>query len=123
MEQLVDSSSGGLQDFHLGQGSTASSSGPADEAFFRVFSHFSLEKSAKVNRHSSARVPRHVSTSTLSAHQMAPGSSAVLGNQDKRTELIDDNGHVLVRLDTVHGSYWKNLDSQLSQWHPPWWES
>ena len=40
MEQLVDSSSGGLQDFHLGQGSTASSSGPADEAFAGVFRTF-----------------------------------------------------------------------------------
>ena len=40
VEQLVDRSSGGLQDFHLGQGSAASSSGPADEAltgFFRTF--------------------------------------------------------------------------------------
>ena len=36
------------------------------------------------------------------------------------TELVDDNGHVWVRLDTVHGSFWKNLVTQHSQWHPPW---
>ena len=41
VEHLFDSSSGGLQDFHLGQGSTATSSGPADEAFAGFFSHFS----------------------------------------------------------------------------------
>ena len=40
VEQLVDSSSGGLQDFHLGQGFTASSSGPADEAFISFFRTF-----------------------------------------------------------------------------------
>ena len=39
VEQLVDSSSGGLQDFHLCQGSTASSSGREDEAFTGVFPH------------------------------------------------------------------------------------
>ena len=65
-------------------------------------------------------VPRHVSSSTLSAHQMAPGSSAVLGSQDERTEMVDDNGNACVRLDTVHGSFWKNLDTQHSQWHPSW---
>ena len=39
VEQLVDSSSGGLQDLHLGQGSTASSSGREDDfsGFFRTF--------------------------------------------------------------------------------------
>ena len=42
VEQLVVSSSGGLQDFHLSQGSTASSSGPADEAF-TVFFHTFLQ--------------------------------------------------------------------------------
>ena len=34
--------------------------------------------------------------------------------------MVDDSGRVWVRLDTVHGSYWKNLDTQLSQWHPTW---
>ena len=38
----------------------------------------------------------------------------------ERSELVDDNGHVWVRLDTVHASFWKNLDTQHSQWHPPW---
>ena len=51
---------------------------------------------------------------------MAPGSSAVLGSQDERTEMVDDNGHAWVRLDIAHGSFWKNLDTQHSQWHPPW---
>ena len=41
VEQIVDVSSGGQQDFHLGQGSTASSSGAADEAFTGFFLHFS----------------------------------------------------------------------------------
>ena len=27
-------------------------------------------------------------------------------------------GGVWVGLDTVHGSFWKNLDTQHSQWHP-----
>ena len=39
-EQVVDISSGGLQGFHLGQGSTASSSGAADEALTGVFGTF-----------------------------------------------------------------------------------
>ena len=49
VEQLVDSSSGGLQDFHLGQGSTASSSGREDEAFSVSFRTFPRPK--KVRRY------------------------------------------------------------------------
>ena len=49
VEQLVDSSSGGLQDFHLGQVSTASSSGREDEAFSVVFRTFPGPK--KVRRY------------------------------------------------------------------------
>ena len=57
------------------------------------------------------------SSSELSAHQMAGAHSSPSG---ERTELVDDNGHVWGRLDTVHGSFWKNLDTQHSQWHLPW---
>ena len=103
LEQIVDipGLGGGLQGFRPGQGSFASSSSshsPAGvhekhvEEVFRTF--LRPKKSAKVTRHSGARVSRHVSSSTLSAHQMAPGRSAVLGSQDERIELIDDNGHV-----------------------------
>ena len=87
LEQIVDipSPGGGLQGFRPGQGSSASSSSshsPAGvhedaedlcEGVFRTFHR--PKKSAKVTRHWSARVPRHVSSSTLSAHQMAPGSA------------------------------------------------
>ena len=49
VEQLVDSSSGGRQNFHLGQGSAASSSGREDEAFSGVFALFPGPK--KVRRY------------------------------------------------------------------------
>ena len=35
----------------------------------------------------------------------------VCGNWTLRSELVDDNGHAWVRLDTVHDSFWKNLDT------------
>ena len=55
VEQLVDSSSGGLQDFHLGQGSTASSSGREDEAFSWVFRTFPLIKKSVASEPESDR--------------------------------------------------------------------
>ena len=55
VEQLFDSSSGGLQDFHLGQGSAASSSGREDEAFSGFFALFP-ELKKKVRRPQPARV-------------------------------------------------------------------
>ena len=82
VEQNVDIL-GGLQGLRPVQGSTASSSSsvprsPADwlnsedKAFEVVFRTFSPpNKSAKVTRNSSARVPESASSSELSAHQLA----------------------------------------------------
>ena len=66
--------SGGLQGFRPGQDSTASSSFPrsaheACEGVFRTF--FRIKKSAESGRQVSAEVGWHVSSSTLTAHQMA----------------------------------------------------
>ena len=87
-EQIVDIPvpGGCLQGFRPGQSSAASSSSSHSPAgvhedanepgvcfFFRTFSR--PKESAKVTQHSSARVPRQVNSSTLSAHQMAPGWS------------------------------------------------
>ena len=59
---------GGQQDFHLGQGSIASASAAADEAFAGGFSTFPWDKKrARVAASPSARVPQHVSSWTLAA--------------------------------------------------------
>ena len=74
--------------------SPAGSDGDANEpgeGGFRTFLH--PKKSAKVTPHSSARVPQDVSSSTLSANQMAPGRSALLRSQDERTEMVHNSGH------------------------------
>ena len=129
VEQIVHIPGGGLQGFRPRQGSTASSSfspagsdDDADELGIGVFSHFSpVEKSAKVTSHSSQRVLRSVSSSELSAHQMPRvGPAAHSRPSDERITFVDAHDHARVRMDTVHGSYWKNLDTQHSQWHPPW---
>ena len=54
----------------------------------------------------------HSSSSELSAHQMAPF--------DDGTTWVDDNSDAWTLLNTAHGSCWKNLDTQHTQWHPPW---
>ena len=83
VEQNVDIPGGGLQGLRPVQGSTASSSSsvlrsPTDwlnsevNAFQVVFHTFSPpSESAKVARHSTARVPRSTSSSELSSHRMA----------------------------------------------------
>ena len=48
------------------------------------------------------------------------GPAAHSRPSDERTASVDAHGHAWVRLDTVDGSYWRNLDLQHSQWHPPW---
>ena len=129
VEQIGHIPGGGLQGFRPRQGSTAFSSysptGSDDDAdepgigFFRTFPR--LKKSAKVTSHSSQRVLRSVCSSELSAHQMPrAGPAAHSRPSDERTTFVDDHDHAWVRMDTVHGSYWKNLDTQHSQWHPPW---
>ena len=74
VEQIVDNpSSGGC----LGQGSS-SSAGPADEDFTGVFSHFSPWKKVRsAGQVVSAQLGEHVSSSTLSAHQMARAGEPV----------------------------------------------
>ena len=87
--------------------------------FFALFPDF--KKSARVTRQVSARVVADTSSSSLGAHQMALSRVAAHSSPPgERTELVYDSGHVWVRLDAVYGSFWKNLDTQLSQWHPPW---
>ena len=86
-----------------------------------VFSHFSpKEKSAKIGPHSGSELSANFNSSTLSAHQMALGTSTALGSQDERTEMVDDIGHAWVRLDTAQCSLWQNLDTGHQQWRPAW---
>ena len=106
MEHNVDIPGGGLQGLRPVQGSTAS----------RTFSP--PNKSAKVTGHSSARVPRSVSSSELSAHLMARAA---------RPQDFSDDGNIFreheekiwIRLDT---GQWKLLctdtvvDQPWSQW-------
>ena len=66
VEQIVDISSGG----GLGQGS-ASSAGGADEDFTRFFALFTMRKVRSAGQEVSAQLGGHVSSSTLSARQMA----------------------------------------------------
>ena len=129
VEQIGPILGGGLQGFRPRHGSTASSSyspagsdDDADEPGIGVSRTFPrLKKVAKVTSHSSQRVLRSVSSSELSAHQMPrAGPAAHSRPSDERTTFVDAHDHAWVRLDTVHGSYWKNLDTQHSQWHPPW---
>ena len=74
VEQIVDlPARGGLQGFRQGQGSSSSRLlHAADEGFQGFFRTFPRpKKSAEVTRQSSPRVPASVSSSELSAHQMA----------------------------------------------------
>ena len=104
---------GGLQGFPPDQGSAATFPvplGDAGDGFFRTFSP--PNKSAKVHGQVSASVHGHSSSSDLSAHRMAP--------PDERISMVDADGHTWVRLDTARGSYWQNVDTEHTQWHPPW---
>ena len=128
--QIVDIPGGGPRGSRPRQGSLASSSfhspagsdDDADEPGTGVFRTFPrLKKSAKVTLHSSPTVLRSVSSSELSAHRVPrTGPSAHSRPSDERTSFVDAHGHAWVRLDTLNGSYWRNLDLQHSQWHPPW---
>ena len=88
--------------------------------FFALFPV--LKKGAKVTRHPSARVPRHVSSSTLSAHQMAPGSSAVLESHGERMTWYDEEREqAWCRFeDSLGRSFWRLLTTDHSKWEPPW---
>ena len=122
VEQIGHIPGGGLQGFRPGSPassfhSPAGSDDDADEAGKWVFRTFpQVKKSAKVTPHSSPRVLRSVSSSELSAHQMPrAGPAAHSRPSDERTTFLDAHDHAWVRLDTVHGSYWRNLDLQHSQ--------
>ena len=59
---------------------------------------------------------RSVSSSELSAHEMPrAGPAAHSRPSDERTTFVDARDHAWVRMDTVYGSCWKNLDTQHSQ--------
>ena len=132
VEQDVDIPvpSGDLQGSRPGQGSAASSPShsPAGvledanepvEGFFRTFPR--PKKSAEVTRQWSARELRHSSSSTLSAHQMAPGTLAVLGCQDAHGVVRRRARAGVVPLRGPSGrSFWRLLTTDHSQWEPPW---
>ena len=117
MEQIVDIpvARGDPQGFRLGQSSSSVAHSPAawlnteDEPFQVSFRTFSPEdKSATDTRHMGARVPRHVSPSTSSAYGL-------------RSWVDDDTGETWTLLtDPALGSWWYNLRTHRSQWHPPW---
>ena len=90
VEQLVHSSSGGLQDFHLSQGSTASSSGPTDEAFtgvfFRIFPR--IKESAASAASPSPIVPASVSSWTRAVYEDLDSADEPPTQQDKDEELL-----------------------------------
>ena len=69
--------------------------------FFGLFPK--SKKSPKISPHSGSELSADFNPSTLSAHQMAPNS--LLWSQDECTEMVDDNGHAWVRLDTARGSF------------------
>ena len=58
------------------------------KGFFRTLPR--PKKSARVAAYSSARVHGHSSSSTLSAHQISPGTSAVQENQEEPIVWYDD---------------------------------
>ena len=108
VEQIVDipSSGGGL-----GHGSS-SPAGPADEDFTGGFSHISPWKKVRsTGQVESAQLGRHVSSSTLSAHQVA-----------RAGEAADSDGSIeWVKLhvgETGQTYYW-NRRSGATSWRAP----
>ena len=107
VEQIVDFSSGA----GLGQGSS-SSAGPADEDFTGGFSHFSPWKKVRsAGQEVSAQLGGHVSSSMLSAHQMARARRAV--------DSVGSDEWVLMRTPDIGKSYYWNRRTRLSSWSPP----
>ena len=131
VEQIADIpvSHGIFGGFHPGQSSTASSeqlvdipvphggshlqdpglaslpSEVAGEAFQGVFSTFPRrKKSAKMGSHSGSELLPESSPSTPGAH----------------VDHWVDGDDVWIRIDSVHGPFWKRLLSDDVQWHPPW---
>ena len=116
--QIVDNPApgGGIQGFRPGQSSSASFSSRAgvhenaDEPGEWVFRTFPRpKKSARVTRHSSARVSRQSGSSTLSSHQMARAARP----QDITDEgkiFREDDEKIWVRLARVQ---WKLLCTDI----------
>ena len=121
----VDIPSGGLQDFHLGQGSTASSSGPADEAlqwFFALFSGFKKKVAASAASPSPI-VPASVSSSTRAAYEDLDSADEPLTQQDEEEELLfeeeeDPTGWIESQSALGRPFYWHRC-SRRSLWHLP----
>ena len=107
VEQIVDipSSGGGLGH------ESSSSAGPADEDFAGVFALFLMEKVRSAWQEVSAQLGRHVSSSTLGAHQMA-----------RAGEPVDFGGSdvwVLIRPPDISKSHYWNRRTNLTAWDPP----
>ena len=85
MEQIVETSPG----VGLGQGS-ASSAGAADEDFTRFFFFALLSRST--GQEVSAQLGGHVSSYTLSAHQMPHAGDASLSNSVEWVQFDDMGG-------------------------------
>ena len=120
MEQIVDFpvSGEGLQDFRPQQSSSSFShflAGVHEVLVKGVFRTFPQNKqSAKVTRHSSARVPQDASSSTLSAHQMAFHDERATWNDEERAQAW-------CRFEDSCGRYyWNLLTTDHSHWEPPW---
>ena len=87
------------------------------KVFFALFP--GPKKSARVAAHTSAELGTHSSSSTLSTHQMAPGTS---GSHDEPTVWYDEEleqawCHFV---DLLGRSFWRLLTTDHSQWEPPW---
>ena len=125
LEQIVDIPGGGPQGFRPGQGSPASSffvspvgsDDDANEPDEGVFSHFSPWKKVRsAGQVVSAQLGGHVSSSTMSAHQMAlvpespptptvpsSGSSCMSAKRTRPTAGTDAPGDHLVRAGGCQG--------------------
>ena len=88
VEHLVDSSSGGLQDFHLGQGSAASPSGPADEAFTVVFRTFPRGKKCGVRSRPESQGARQWRPGTRDTYEDLGSADEPATQQDEDDELL-----------------------------------
>ena len=124
VEQLVDSSSGGLQDFHLDHRSAASSSGPADVALTGFFALFpGPKKSANVGARSRSELAAHSSSSTPGAYGVVCSLEEPV--QEEKKEEHEVVFHVPDSIVWVHlcddkgkTHHW-NRRTRTTKWKPP----